>query len=65
MKDRHSEVDDINGLVVSTLATLGHASPVNSAIVTLAHAIEKGASRTGIHNLDILRALCDSNQDES
>jgi 2-dehydropantoate 2-reductase len=39
-KGRRSEVDDINGHVVRTLATLGRAAPVNGAVVELAHEIE-------------------------
>jgi 2-dehydropantoate 2-reductase len=62
MKGRRSEVDDINGLVVSTLTALGQASPVNSAIVEVAHAIEKGDSQPGIENLEVLMASCNSPQ---
>jgi 2-dehydropantoate 2-reductase len=42
-KGRRSEVDDINGHVVRTLEQLGRSSPVNSAIVDVADAIERGA----------------------
>jgi 2-dehydropantoate 2-reductase len=41
-KGRHSEVDDLNGLVVAEAARLGRAAPVNAAVVDLAHAIERG-----------------------
>ncbi len=40
MKGRRSEVGDINGRVVRVLADHGRASPVNSAVVELARAIE-------------------------
>ena len=33
MKGRHSEVDDLNGLVVAEQAGLGGAAPVNAAVV--------------------------------
>ncbi len=53
-KGRHSEVDDINGLVVSTLGALGRPAPVNSAVVGLAHRIERGDLEPGPANLDLL-----------
>jgi 2-dehydropantoate 2-reductase len=42
LKGRHSEVDDINGLVVAEAARLGIPAPANSAVVELAHRIERG-----------------------
>lgn len=42
MKGRHSEVDELNGHVVSTLAALGRPAPVNAAVVEFAHRIERG-----------------------
>ncbi|MGX5682864.1 ketopantoate reductase family protein [Schumannella luteola] len=41
-KSRHSEVDDINGTVVAEGARTGIPTPVNSAVVALAHRIESG-----------------------
>jgi 2-dehydropantoate 2-reductase len=43
LKGRRSEVDDINGHVVRTLAALGRPAPVNRAIVELAQAVERGS----------------------
>ncbi len=42
MKGRHSEVDELNGYVVATLAALGRPAPVNAAVVDFAHRIERG-----------------------
>ncbi|MGA1835385.1 2-dehydropantoate 2-reductase [Herbiconiux sp. 11R-BC] len=42
IKGRHSEVDELNGHVVDTLARHGLASPANTAVVELARAIERG-----------------------
>ncbi len=47
-KGRHSEVDDINGHVVAEGARLGVPTPVNAAVVELAHRIERGELRAGI-----------------
>lgn len=41
-KSRHSEVDDINGNVVAGGARTGVPTPVNSAVVEIAHRIERG-----------------------
>ena len=48
MKGRHSEVDDLNGLVVAEQARLGGAAPVNAAVVELAHRdrARRGPART-------------------
>ena len=54
MKHRRSEVDDINGLVIATHATLGSRAPVNEAVVALAHRIERGEAEPGIGNLETL-----------
>ena len=42
MKGRHSEVDDLNGLVALEASRLGRSAPVNAAIADLAHRIERG-----------------------
>ncbi|MFH8249407.1 ketopantoate reductase family protein [Microbacterium sp. B2969] len=41
-KGRHSEVDDLNGLVVNEGARLGIPTPANAAVVEVAHRIERG-----------------------
>jgi len=51
MKGRHSEVDDLNGLVAKTAKRLGKHSPVNEAITELAHQIEKRKLKPGAENL--------------
>jgi 2-dehydropantoate 2-reductase len=56
-KGRHSEVDDINGQVISNLAHRGIGAPVNSAVVDLAHRIERGELSPGEDNLDRLADL--------
>ena len=57
MKGRHSEVDDLNGLVVAELARLGGAAPANAAVVELAHRIERGEAPPGAANVAPLRDL--------
>ena len=54
MKGRHSEVDEINGLVVREQARLGGSAPVNSHIVEIAHRIEKGDLAADPSNVDLL-----------
>ena len=56
MKGRRSEVDDINGAVVTSLAGVGAAAPVNSAVVEFAHRIERHEIAPGPHNLGPLLA---------
>jgi 2-dehydropantoate 2-reductase len=41
-KGRRSEVEELNGHVVRTLARLGREAPVNAAVVEVAHEIERG-----------------------
>jgi 2-dehydropantoate 2-reductase len=57
LKRRHSEVDDINGLVVDEAARLGVPAPVNSAVVELAHRIERGEVEPDRSNLGELLEL--------
>ena len=54
-RGRHSEVDEINGLVVRTLPA--GVAPVNSAVVEVAHRIETGELEPGESNLSMLAAL--------
>ncbi len=44
-KGRHSEVDDLNGHVVDVGRRLGVPTPVNAAVVEVAHRIERGEAR--------------------
>jgi 2-dehydropantoate 2-reductase len=55
-KGRRSEVDDINGHVVRVSGELGLPTPVNAAVVELAHAIERGDLRPDPTNLEQLLA---------
>ena len=57
MKGRHSEVDDLNGLVSAEAKRLGRAAPVNAAITELAHRIERGALKPDPANLGLLQEL--------
>lgn len=60
LKGRHSEVDDINGLVVAERASRGAAAPANAAIVEVAHRIERGELAPGRDNLELLLGLAGS-----
>ena len=53
-KSRRSEVDEINGHVVRTGHQLGWQTPVNTAVVDLAHAIERGDLHPSPANLELL-----------
>lgn len=55
-KGRHSEVDDINGLVVAEAARLGGAAPANRAVVALAQRVERGELAPDPSNLPLLLA---------
>jgi 2-dehydropantoate 2-reductase len=57
MKGRHSEVNDINGEVVAQAKKLGIATPVNAAIVELAHRIEQGILKPGPSNLRLIQDM--------
>jgi 2-dehydropantoate 2-reductase len=59
IKERRAEVDDINGLVVREQARLGGAAPVNTRLVEIAHAIERGDLAADPSNADLLRSLLD------
>jgi 2-dehydropantoate 2-reductase len=56
-KSRHSEVDDLNGQVVSSSAAAGLAAPVNAAVVEVAHRIERGDLQPRVENLALMRQL--------
>lgn len=53
-KSRHSEVDDLNGTVVSEGKQVGVATPVNAATVAVAHRIERGELAPGAEAASIL-----------
>jgi 2-dehydropantoate 2-reductase len=57
IKGRHSEVDELNGLVVAERAKRGVASPVNAAVAAIAHRIERGELKPGPENLPLLIEL--------
>ncbi|MEO8669327.1 MAG: 2-dehydropantoate 2-reductase [Bauldia sp.] len=57
MKGRHSEVDDLNGLVAAEAQKLGRAAPLNAAIAELAHRVEKGTLKPGPANLSLLQEM--------
>lgn len=57
MKGRHSEVDDINGLVAGEAQRLGRTAPVNASVAELARRIERGELQPGPDNLTLLRQM--------
>lgn len=57
IKGRHSEVNELNGLVAEEAARLGHSAPVNTAIVEIARRIEHGELKPDPANLALLREL--------
>ena len=56
-KGRHSEVDDVNGMVVAEAARKGLEAPVNAALVEVAHRIERGELQPAPANYALLREL--------
>jgi 2-dehydropantoate 2-reductase len=50
-KSRHSEVDEINGLVIRTRSKHGIASPANSKVIELAQRIESNELTPSMENL--------------
>lgn len=56
-KGRHSEVDDLNGHVVVAGAGLGIPTPVNAAVVDVAHRIERGELRPEPAHLALLQRV--------
>jgi 2-dehydropantoate 2-reductase len=57
MKGRHSEVDDLNGLVLAEANRLGVSARMNGAVVQLARQIERGELRPSPDNLERLTKL--------
>ena len=54
MKGRHSEVNDLNGTVVTEAQRLGRKAPVNAAIVEMALEIESGRLKPDPANIRML-----------
>jgi len=59
IKGRHSEVDELNGLVADEAHRHGRTAPVNAAIAEIAHRIERGELAPDPANLSLLRELAD------
>ena len=57
MKNRKSEVEDVNGWVVEEQEKLGKTAPVNAAIVEISARIKRGEVEPGPDNLDLLKTL--------
>ncbi|MGN6326786.1 ketopantoate reductase family protein [Pseudolysinimonas sp.] len=55
-RGRHSEVDDLNGHVTAEGRRVGIPTPVNDAVVELAHRIERGEQEPRPENLTAMRA---------
>lgn len=55
-KGRHSEVDDLNGLVAARGRELGIPVPVNAIVTEIAHRIERGDVEPGAGHLVALRS---------
>jgi len=53
-KGRHSEVDEVNGLVVDEQTRLGGSAPFNALTVDIAHRIEHGELEAKPENVDLL-----------
>ncbi|MFL2655013.1 MAG: ketopantoate reductase family protein [Alphaproteobacteria bacterium] len=57
IKNRKSEVEDINGWVVSQRSRSGKNAPINSAILEISSLIKRGEIQPGPENLDLLEKL--------
>ena len=57
MKNRKSEVGDVNGWVVTEQKKLGKTAPVNAAIMEISARIKRGELEPGPANLDLLKTL--------
>lgn len=57
VKSRHSEVDDINGAVVAAGRKYGFPTPVNAAVVEVAHRIERHELQPSPDNVELLLEL--------
>ena len=57
IKNRKSEVEDINGWVVSQRESTGKTAPINAAILEISSMIKKGEIEPGPENIDLLKKL--------
>ena len=57
MKNRKSEVENINGWVVEEQLKLGKAAPVNAAVVEISERIKRGEVEPGPATLELLKTL--------
>jgi 2-dehydropantoate 2-reductase len=57
MKNRKSEVENVNGWVVEEQDKLGKSAPVNAAIVEISARIKRGEVEPGPANLELLRSM--------
>jgi 2-dehydropantoate 2-reductase len=57
MKNRKSEVEDVNGWVVEEQEKLGKSAPVNAAIVEISARIKRGEVEPGPANLELLKSM--------
>jgi len=57
MKNRHSEANDLNGLVAAEALRLGRLAPVNEAIANLGRRVERGEIQPSLANLGLLQDL--------
>jgi 2-dehydropantoate 2-reductase len=57
MKNRKSEVGDVNGWVVEEQEKLGKTAPVNAAILEISERIKRGEVEPGPDNLELLKTL--------
>jgi 2-dehydropantoate 2-reductase len=53
-KGRHSEVDEVNGLVVDEQRRLGGSAPINALTVEIAHRIERGELEAKPENAELM-----------
>ena len=65
LKGRHSEVDLINGAVVSERAKRGLPSPANAAIAEIGRRIEAGELKPDLSNFDLALELTQGNRGAS
>ena len=54
MKGRHSEMNEVNGLVVDVLARAGQSAPYNAHTMAIARRIEAGELDRSPDNLALL-----------
>ena len=57
MKNRKSEVGDVNGWVVEEQEKLGKTAPVNAAILEISERIKRGEVEPGPDNLELLKTM--------